>query len=445
MGKLTRDWKWNGRLEAPNSRLTKASVSEYRGSELPEGTTLSNGEPINPVQIYRILRSPQALSEAVEQFKGLPLQTKHIPFKIDDHDKSIRIGSIGQDVEWKEPYIIGTVFVDDGDAINAIKKNEIVELSPSYKPTVEMKSGEYNGEYYDGVFTKMMFDHVALVEIGRSGPDVRIGDKQLKKLNDKGKLLVSNILGVLKKGTVADSNKNSFIDQVIAASGLKKKQFIYCVGGIAGKYVGDEDKKAVEDEVEKTLENLGDEDKVKIAEEDKKPPTADGDGANGDGDGANGSDGKNQPPGNTTGDDNTTELDALKEQIESLQSENKRLKEALDKKGEEVGDSALKILRKEQKQYQRALTLTQPIIGNLTEDTIGDSATGIDLLRHAWKKKVGTKPSNNMTFDDLYSAVEALAAPKNIGDSGQSQKNTEATLSRFPGLADVRKGFGQGL
>lgn len=442
MGKLGRDFKWNGRLEAPNSKLTKASVSEYYGSELPEGTTLLNGDPVDPIKIYKILRSPQALAEAVDQFKGLPLQTKHIPFKIDDHDKSIRIGSIGQDVEWKEPYIVGTVFVDDGDAINSIKKNEIVELSPSYKPTVRMESGQYNGEDYDGAFIKMMFDHVALVEIGRSGHDVRIGDKQLKKFNERGKALVANILGVIKKGVVSDSSQNAIIKAISDASGLKKSQFIYCVGGVAGKYVGDEEKKCIEDEVEKSLESVGDEEEVKITDEDppKDPPTGDSDDTN-DGNQNNPTYPPKDPP---TGDEGGADSDALKKRIESLESENKRLKEDLDKQSKEVGDSVVKRIQIEQKQYQKALQLTQPLIGNLNDETVGDSATGIDLLRHAWKKTTGTNPSSNMDFNDLYLSLEAMLSKKPVGDAAPTKEVINDTSSRYAGLKNIRKGNGLG-
>ena len=60
------------------------------------------------------------------------------------------------------------------DLIKAIESGEIVELSPAYTGSVEKTNGRYNGEAYAYLQSIGCINHLAVVERGRSGSDLRI-------------------------------------------------------------------------------------------------------------------------------------------------------------------------------------------------------------------------------------------------------------------------------
>lgn len=65
--------------------------------------------------------------------------------------------------------LVDVVFlVGDEDAIDAIKKKKATQVSAGYSTTVEQRS---DGKFYQ---TNRIYNHLALVERGRAGPDVKV-------------------------------------------------------------------------------------------------------------------------------------------------------------------------------------------------------------------------------------------------------------------------------
>ncbi len=60
-----------------------------------------------------------------------------------------------------------------------------------------MEKGKFMGEPYDGIMTDIYVDHVALVEQGRAGHDVRVADKRLKRQMSQLNKLGQNLVVVL--------------------------------------------------------------------------------------------------------------------------------------------------------------------------------------------------------------------------------------------------------
>ncbi len=65
----------DGRLHVTSTVLTRACVSPYLGSEIPGWAELN----LEPDKIYRVLRHPDALADAVDSFNNLPLLSEHTP------------------------------------------------------------------------------------------------------------------------------------------------------------------------------------------------------------------------------------------------------------------------------------------------------------------------------------------------------------------------------
>jgi hypothetical protein len=159
----------DGRLHVARVNFSKAVVNPYLGSEIDDPS-------LEPNRVYMMLRDPGELAKAAPTFVNLPLMARHIVTTADEPMKDDIVGSLGSDVEFKDPYLQASLIVWDSAAIAAIESGDVVELSAAYRFTPDMQSGTFNGVKYDGVMRNIVGNHVALVETGRAGPDVMVSD-----------------------------------------------------------------------------------------------------------------------------------------------------------------------------------------------------------------------------------------------------------------------------
>jgi hypothetical protein len=162
----------DGRLRVARTHISKANVCPYKGSEIPGYEELG----LEPNRIYQLLRDPEELAKAAHTLNGVPLLRKHIPVSADDHQPDDVVGSLGTDAEFDGEYLDNSVFVNAREAIDGIESGKKRELSAGYHYTPDMTPGNFRGKAFDGVMRDIVFNHVALVEDGRVGPDVVVGD-----------------------------------------------------------------------------------------------------------------------------------------------------------------------------------------------------------------------------------------------------------------------------
>jgi uncharacterized protein len=153
------------------ANISKAIVNPYYGREIPDAEALG----LVPDRIYCLLRDPRELAQAASSFTGKPLVLVHRPQLADDHSREITVGAVGEAI-FEAPNLKAPLVVWDGAGIAAIESGEQRELSCGYFYRAEMTPGEYEGEKYDGRIVDIVGNHVALVENGRAGPDVLVGD-----------------------------------------------------------------------------------------------------------------------------------------------------------------------------------------------------------------------------------------------------------------------------
>ena len=168
----------DGRLHVAVSNISKANVCGYFGREIPDAEALG----LEPDRLYQLLRDPDELAKAAGTFNNLPLLDVHIPVSADDPQKESIVGSTGTDAEFDGTYLKNSLVVWDASAIAGIHTDEQRELSASYRYVADMTPGAYQGVPYDGVMRQIMGNHVALVEVGRAGADVIVGDSQPMEL-----------------------------------------------------------------------------------------------------------------------------------------------------------------------------------------------------------------------------------------------------------------------
>lgn len=185
-----------GYLNVSDSNISKAAVNPYYGREIPNGDELR----LEPDRIYYLFRDPEELRKAADTFNNLPLLSKHVPVTAAKPPKELIVGSTGTDGVFDEPYLRNSIVVWDALAIAGIETDQQRQLSSAYGYEADMTPGNYAGVKYDGIMRNIKGNHVALVEEGRAGPDVIVGDSKLleipkMKLTAKQVMLKAALLG----------------------------------------------------------------------------------------------------------------------------------------------------------------------------------------------------------------------------------------------------------
>ncbi len=149
--------------------ITKAGVFPYLGKQISPS--------LDPDRIYQVYRPPEEIKKAVDTFKLVPLVDNHTMLGPDftpAEQKGVH-GVLGEDIKEKN----GTLFADVKIFSEQLKR-EIQdgkkELSLGYFCKYDLTPGQYNGMHYDAVQRDLKGNHIALVDNGRMGHDVRVMD-----------------------------------------------------------------------------------------------------------------------------------------------------------------------------------------------------------------------------------------------------------------------------
>ncbi|KAG1254583.1 hypothetical protein G6F65_016982 [Rhizopus arrhizus] len=177
----------DGRLRVEITHISKAAVNPYRGDEIPDWERLG----LDPNRVYFLLRDPDELARAAPSFNNIPLLSKHVPVTVDEPQKEFVVGATGSDAVFTAPYLDNSLVVWDAVAIAGIESRQQQELSSAYRYRADMTAGVYQGVPYDGVMRDIRGNHVALVEVGRAGPDVVVGDSNTLKPSENPKMKFS--------------------------------------------------------------------------------------------------------------------------------------------------------------------------------------------------------------------------------------------------------------
>ncbi|MDT3693288.1 MAG: DUF2213 domain-containing protein [Mucispirillum sp.] len=187
--KSNRYFDENGYLVIKDNKIAKAGVFEYLGREI--------SDELQDSEIYKVCRPWAELEKTAKDFEGMPVKLGHE--WVEPSKRDLKVGAISGEVRLEEPYLIADIKIYDKDAIEAITGRNIVELSPGYTAKYAAESGEYAGEQYDFMQQDIKYNHLAIVENGRSGKDVKINDENSIKqgeINMK-KGFMRNTLGAL--------------------------------------------------------------------------------------------------------------------------------------------------------------------------------------------------------------------------------------------------------
>ena len=188
----------NGFLIIKDNPIAKAGVFDYLLSELKQDI-----EPKDD-KIVKVYRPFSELIRIKDSFANKPIKMYH--HWVGDECETAD-GAIGSNITIDEAneYLRADLIIYNPKLIEAIEKNELVELSPAYTGKEIAENGRYNGEAYEYKQELGEVNHLAVVEIGRSGKDLKIYD-------DK-----SNIGAVMKFKDMFIAKLIKFIDSEMEA------------------------------------------------------------------------------------------------------------------------------------------------------------------------------------------------------------------------------------
>lgn len=259
--KSNRYFDENGYLVIKDNKIAKAGVFDYLGREISDS--------LPETEIYKVYRAWEELEKSAKDFEGMPVKFGHEWVQPEKRD--IKIGAVSGEVKLEEPYLVADIKIYDKGAIEEITNKGIVDLSPGYRAHYKQESGEYNGEKYEFVQVDIKYNHLAIVENGRSGKEVRIADEHywkgldssptaqndtVEKQNNKDNFLKGEInmkKGFMRNGLNALSHVKKVYDECITSKtdDVDKRELIREIVAIAVK--PDTDFEGGEEEKFKTI------------------------------------------------------------------------------------------------------------------------------------------------------------------------------------------------
>lgn len=194
----------NGYLFVDKSPILKAGVLEYYGSELADGGDGTiGGRRLDPDKIYKVYISEDELKKGADSFKLLPITNDHKWLGRDGSDaRDYQEGTSGDTVTVDHGMIYVPLKFTGDEIVADLKSGDKEELSASY--TNELTWADGNPDY-DFVASDIKGNHIALVEKGRCGSDVRVLNNTMELKHMKVKS--SNELKLVVDGKELDLEK----------------------------------------------------------------------------------------------------------------------------------------------------------------------------------------------------------------------------------------------
>lgn len=120
---------------------------------------------------------PSTLFEAasMDTLKMKPVTNNHPP-ELSLNASTVKrrkVGSTGETVKRDDNFLTTSLTVMDKDAITKVDSGKR-ELSPGYDCEVLMNPGMHNGERYDAIQVGRKYNHVAICDLARGGPALRL-------------------------------------------------------------------------------------------------------------------------------------------------------------------------------------------------------------------------------------------------------------------------------
>ena len=174
----------NGWTLIKGNPISKEGVFKYLGSQIdPEGKI----QEVDQNAEYSVYRPFEELSTqaCIDSFKLLPWTDDHYAMVGIDSVNRRDVGETGvqgitgEEVYAEDGYLKANIKVLTEKLSNLIRKGK-KELSIGYDCVYDACRGVWNGANYDFIQRDIRGNHIALVDEGRSGPDISVLDSAIE-------------------------------------------------------------------------------------------------------------------------------------------------------------------------------------------------------------------------------------------------------------------------
>lgn len=152
------------------ARVTRTGIFDYRNAD--------GG-------IRRELRHPDDVFnlDSLNTLRMIPVTNEHPPERLVTADtaKSLSIGYTGESFKPDGQFVMIPVVITDKMSIEQIESGKN-ELSLGYEVELDDVAGTYDGQNYDCRQKKIKYNHLAVVDRGRAGPDVRLNVDEAEEI-----------------------------------------------------------------------------------------------------------------------------------------------------------------------------------------------------------------------------------------------------------------------
>lgn len=141
-----------------DGRLTRTGVFDYRDADGNEW-----GELRRPDEVFD--------ETALDSFKQVVVTNDHPEQFVDvGNVNDVQVGHVGTDVRRDGDFVRATVTITDAKTVIAILAGK-KELSCGYTAELIDEKGVIDGKRYDAIQINIRGNHLAIVDVGRAGPD----------------------------------------------------------------------------------------------------------------------------------------------------------------------------------------------------------------------------------------------------------------------------------
>jgi hypothetical protein len=163
-------------------------------------------------KLRRELRHPDDVfaPESLITLKYAPVTIEHPPEMITpDNVAKYGKGHTTERVEVNRELVDVDLIIEHQDAIDAVQKEGIRELSSGYFADIVEEEGKYNGAPYNYRQKNIRYNHLAMVKRGRAGPEVRMRLDSADAVMRTDKLSIPGGSEFGTEGAVSDSEEST--------------------------------------------------------------------------------------------------------------------------------------------------------------------------------------------------------------------------------------------
>lgn len=147
-----------------DAALTRSGIFVYRGAT--PGTVIREFRPAE--EVFK--------ADSLATLRDLPVTDRHPPpGKVTPENvRQYRRGHVSGDARQDSDKVAAALVIDDAELMDAVERRDRTEISCGYNCDTENTPGTFEGQPYDRIQRNIRYNHVAVVERGRAGSQVRL-------------------------------------------------------------------------------------------------------------------------------------------------------------------------------------------------------------------------------------------------------------------------------